>query len=128
VDRHDAHVVLPVSNGREHHSSETVHKAAPGPKERVIVPDADHVDLYERSEEEPVRSAGHLLQAEPGVAHHMNTIAYAAAWTGVALRREGLRQRRYDSWPRRPWLLQAFVVPPAVATTANATRRENDES
>ena len=35
------------ANAHSRYYSEDVHKAASGPKELVIVPDADHVDLYD---------------------------------------------------------------------------------
>jgi uncharacterized protein len=35
------------ANAHSRYYSEDVYKAAPGPKELVIVPDADHVDLYD---------------------------------------------------------------------------------
>jgi len=35
------------ANAHSRYYSEDVHKAAPGPMELVIVPDADHVDLYD---------------------------------------------------------------------------------
>jgi fermentation-respiration switch protein FrsA (DUF1100 family) len=35
------------ANAHSRYYSEDVHKAASGPKELVLVPDADHVDLYD---------------------------------------------------------------------------------
>jgi fermentation-respiration switch protein FrsA (DUF1100 family) len=41
------------ANAHSRYYSEDVHKAASGPKELVIVPDADHVDLYDNLEKIP---------------------------------------------------------------------------
>lgn len=41
------------ANAHSRYYSEDVHKAAPGPKELVIVPDADHVDLYDNLKKIP---------------------------------------------------------------------------
>ena len=41
------------ANAHSRYYSEDVHKAASGPKDLVIVPDADHVDLYDDVKELP---------------------------------------------------------------------------
>ena len=41
------------ANAHSRYYSEDVHKAASGPKELVIVPDADHVDLYDNLKKIP---------------------------------------------------------------------------
>jgi fermentation-respiration switch protein FrsA (DUF1100 family) len=41
------------ANAHSRYYSEDVHKAAPGPKELVLVPDADHVDLYDNLKKIP---------------------------------------------------------------------------
>lgn len=41
------------ANAHSRYYSEDVYKAAPGPKELVIVPDADHVDLYDQLKKIP---------------------------------------------------------------------------
>lgn len=41
------------ANAHSRYYSEDVHKAASGPKELVIVPDADHVDLYDQPKKIP---------------------------------------------------------------------------
>jgi fermentation-respiration switch protein FrsA (DUF1100 family) len=40
-------------NAHSRYYSEDVYKVASGPKELVIVPGADHVDLYDRSDKIP---------------------------------------------------------------------------
>jgi fermentation-respiration switch protein FrsA (DUF1100 family) len=41
------------ANAHSRYCSEDAYKAASDPKERVIVPDADHVELYDRMEKIP---------------------------------------------------------------------------
>jgi uncharacterized protein len=41
------------ANAHSRYYSEDVYKAATGPKELVIVPDADHVDLYDNLKKIP---------------------------------------------------------------------------
>jgi fermentation-respiration switch protein FrsA (DUF1100 family) len=56
VKRRSCHRPIMLALGANAHSryySEDVHKAASGPKELVVVPDADHVDLYDNPKNVP---------------------------------------------------------------------------
>ena len=52
------------ANAHSRYYSEDVHKAASGPKELVIVPDADHVDLYDDMKKIPFDGSKQLLQTQ----------------------------------------------------------------
>ena len=64
VDRVSPRPILMIAgeNAHSRYFSEDVYKQAKEPKELLIVPDADHVDMYYNKEKIPLRSSKVFLR------------------------------------------------------------------